>query len=104
MNNKKPLVVAGINLSARFDKNNITFIIRFILSLFVPVLAYFGLSLEDLTSWSALGSVFMDAISNPYVLGLTVFNALNNLPDSTSGGISDSKLAKEYKRPNNIKK
>ena len=102
--NKKPLVVGGINLSARFSRENIQFVVRFILSLFVPVLAYFGLTIEDMTSWNAIGSVLLDAISNPYVLMLSAANAFNNLPDNTSGGLTDSKLAKGYVKPNNVKK
>lgn len=104
MENKKPIVVAGINLSARFNKRNMQFVIRFIVAVFIPVLAYFGLSLEDLTTWAALGDLFVQAISNPYVLGVMVINALNMVFDNTSSGLSDSKLAKEYKNPNNVKK
>lgn len=42
-----------MNLKVRF-KNPI-FIAQFILAILTPILAYAGLTLQDLTSWPALG-------------------------------------------------
>ena len=67
-----------MNLKVRF-KNPI-FIAQLILAILTPILAYAGLTLQDLTSWQALGDLLLKAISNPYVLGLiavSVWNALN---------------------------
>lgn len=88
-----------MNLKVRFNRNNVIFIIRFIAALFVPVLAYLGIQLTDITSWAALGQVLIDFISNPYLVTLTVFNGLNTWPDPTTTGISDSPIALTYTTP-----
>ena len=66
-----------INWKVRFSKDNITFILRFIGALAIPVLAYLGLELNDLTSWNMVLDVLQSFISNPYLVILTVVNALN---------------------------
>ena len=43
-----------INWKVRFSKDNLTFILRFIGALAVPILAYFGLKFEDITSFDTL--------------------------------------------------
>ncbi|UVX34558.1 MAG: holin [Bacteriophage sp.] len=88
-----------INWKVRFSKDNLTFILRFIGALAVPILAYFGLKFEDITSFDALLDVLVRAVSNPYVLGLTVINALNMIPDPTTKGITDSENALNYTEP-----
>lgn len=89
----------NINWRVRFSKQNITFILRFVGALLVPILAYFGLKFEDITSFDALLDVLGKAISNPYVLGLTVINALNMVPDPTTKGLTDSDKALSYTEP-----
>lgn len=89
----------NINWKVRFSKDNITFIIRFVAALLVPVLAYLGLEVKDLTSWSLIGDVLLKFISNPFLLGLTVINALNMIPDPTTKGITDSDKALNYTEP-----
>lgn len=79
-----------INLKVRFSKDNITFIIRFIGALVIPILAYFGLSGEDITSWNVVGELLTRFISNPYLIILTLLNAINLIPDPTTKGIADS--------------
>ena len=37
-------------------------------ALVLPVLAYFGLAWEDMTSWGALWDMFLRAVQNPVVL------------------------------------
>lgn len=88
-----------INLRVRFNRANAIFIVRFILALFIPVLTYFGLEQQDLTSWASLGRVLLDALSNPYVVGFTIINALNLIPDPTTDGIWDSEQALSYEEP-----
>ncbi|MHC5249804.1 phage holin [Enterococcus sp. LJL90] len=88
-----------INWKVRFNKHNLTFVIRFIGALLVPILVYMGLEVTDLTSWSALGDVFVSAISNPYLVGLTVLNAINLIPDPTTKGVGDSVQALTYEAP-----
>lgn len=89
----------NINWKVRFSKDNITFIIRFVAALIIPVLAYLGLEVTDLTSWKLIGDVLLQFISNPFLLGLTVINALNMIPDPTTKGITDSENALNYTAP-----
>ena len=87
-----------INWKVRF--RNPQFIAQLVLSVLVPILAYMGLSMEDLTSWPLLGGVLLDAIANPYVLGLVAVSVYNAINDPTTAGYGDSARALEYDRPN----
>lgn len=88
-----------INWKVRFSKNNLQFIVRFIGALLVPILAYLGVKFEDINSWATLWSLVLNFVSNPYLLGLTVINAINLLPDPTTKGLSDSERALHYEKP-----
>ena len=93
-----------INMKVRFTKQNWQFVIRFVLAVFIPVLTYFGLEIKDLTSWSIIGDTLVKALSNPYVVGVMIVNAVNILFDPTTKGLSDSAQALEYTSPNgNVK-
>ena len=87
-----------INLKVRLK--NPVFIVQFILAIFTPILAYAGLTAQDLTTWKALFDLIVQAISNPYVLslvGVSVWNALND--PTTEGILKDSDMAMTYKTP-----
>ena len=86
-----------INLKVRFK--NPVFIAQLALSVLTPILAYAGLTLADMTTWSALGQVLIDAIKNPYVLGLVVVSVWNALNDPTTAGLKDSAQAMTYNAP-----
>lgn len=86
-----------MNLKVRF-KNPI-FIAQIILAILTPILAYAGLTMQDLTSWIVLGNVLLNAIKNPYVLGLIVVSIWNALNDPTTAGLKDSKQAMTYNKP-----
>jgi len=88
-----------MNLKIRFK--NPVFIVQLILAVLTPILAYAGLTLQDLTSWQALGTLLLDAIRNPYVLGLIAVSVWNALNDPTTTGVTDSTLAMSYNKPNN---
>ena len=87
-----------LNLKVRLK--NPVFIAQIILSVLTPILAYAGLTAQDLTSWKMLGDLLFRAISNPYVLGLVVVSVWNALNDPTTEGIGDSKNALTYTEPN----
>ena len=91
----------GINWKIRLK--NPMFYVQIILSVIMPVLAYMGLTLQDLTTWSAVWSVFTQAVSNPYVLGMVIVSVYNAVIDPTTTGISDSRKAMEYFKPNSEK-
>lgn len=86
-----------MNLKVRFK--NPVFIAQLILAILTPILAYAGLTVQDLTSWQALGEILLGAIRNPYVLGLIVVSVWNALNDPTTAGITDSAQALTYDNP-----
>ena len=86
-----------MNFKVRF-KNPI-FIAQLILAILTPILAYAGLTVQDLTSWTKLGQLLINALSNPYVLGLIAVSVWNALNDPTTAGITDSKQAMTYQIP-----
>lgn len=86
-----------INLKVRF-KNPI-FIAQIVLAIFTPILAYRGLTTQDITTWKAVGDLIMGAINNPYVLSLVAVSVWNALNDPTTKGISDSVNAMTYDKP-----
>ena len=86
-----------MNLKVRFK--NPVFIAQLILAIFTPILAYAGLTFQDLTSWPALGQILIGAIKNPYVLGLIVVSVWNAFNDPTTSGLTDSAQAMTYEKP-----
>ena len=78
---------------------NPVFWVQILLSILTPILAYAGLTTQDLTTWAKLGEVLIMALSNPYVLGLVIVSVWNALNDPTTKGITDSKRAMEYEKP-----
>lgn len=83
-----------INWKIRF-KNPI-FISQLLLSFIIPILGYFGLTAQDITTWASLFSLLVEAFSNPYVVLLVVISVWNAVNDPTTKGIQDSSLAKRY--------
>ncbi len=86
-----------INLKVRFK--NPVFIAQLAMSIILPILAYMGLTVEDLTTWEALGNVFLEALGNPYVLGVVAVSVFNCITDPTTQGVSDSAKAMNYNVP-----
>ena len=87
-----------INWKVRFK--NPVFYAQVILAILTPILAYMGITAQDLTTWSALGNVLLKAVSNPYILALVIVSVWNAVNDPTTTGISDSTKAMEYDKPN----
>ena len=86
-----------INWKVRF--NNPMFYVQLVLSILTPILTYLGLTATDLTTWSALGNVLLQAVSNPYVLSLVLVSVYNALVDPTTSGFGDSATALTYDTP-----
>ena len=76
---------------------------QIVLAIITPILAYLGLSAEDLNTWSALGNVLLQAMSSPYILAMVVVSVYNAITDPTTTGFADSKRALTYDKPNNDK-
>ena len=90
-----------INWKVRFK--NPVFIAQLLLAILTPILAYAGLTVQDMTTWQAIGNLLLGAISNPYVIGLVVISVFNALNDPTTTGITDSAKALTYDVPNSNK-
>lgn len=86
-----------MNLKVRVK--NWSFWVSIAISVVAPILAYFGLTAADITTWAALGKVLLDAISNPYVVSLVLVSVYNTLIDPTTSGIKDSTRAMGYTVP-----
>ena len=86
-----------INIKVRF--RNPVFIAQLILAVLTPILAYAGLTMQDLTTWKALGDLLLSAVKNPYVLSLVVVSVFNAITDPTTSGITDSERALTYDFP-----
>ena len=86
-----------INIKVRF--RNPVFIAQLILAVLTPILAYAGLTMQDLTTWKALGDLLLGAVKNPYVLSLVVVSVFNAITDPTTSGITDSERALTYDFP-----
>ena len=69
------------------------------LAVLTPILAYFGLTGADITSWPILGQTLLAAIRNPYVCALAAVSVWNAVNDPTTKGVGDSARALTYDSP-----
>ncbi|PLR99658.1 phage holin [Bacillus sp. T33-2] len=77
-----------INWSVRFK--NPLFLSQLFMAFFVPILGYFGLTAQDMTTWKSVGDLVVDAVSNPYVVSLIVVSVYNAITNPMSKGFGDS--------------
>ena len=88
-----------MNINWKVRLKNPVFWAQIAVAVLLPILAYFGLSWEDMTTWGAIGQVLLDAVKNPVVIVSVVVSVFNTLTDPTTKGLSDSKQALTYTRP-----
>lgn len=86
-----------INWKVRFA--NPEFWKELALAVFVPLLAYYGMMWDDMTTWAAIGDLFVQAIKNPVVVMSVVVSVYNAVIDPTTKGIGDSEQALTYTQP-----
>ena len=86
-----------INWKVRF--NNPVFWKNIVVSIFVPILAYFGMSWNEMTTWYAVWDIFVQAVSNPVVVVAVICSVWNAIIDPTTEGYSDSTQALTYTYP-----
>lgn len=79
---------------------NPVFICQIILAILTPIVAYAGLTFQDITSWLKLIDLIIMAIKNPYVLTLVVINVWNAINDPTTKGLKDSDRVMSFKKLN----
>lgn len=65
----------------------------------LPILAYFGLAWEDMTTWASIGGVLLRAVQNPVVVVSVLVSVFNALTDPTTAGVNDSVRAMTYETP-----
>lgn len=82
---------------------NVSFWVSIVIAVVTPILAYMGLTMQDITTWAALGNVLLGAVQNPYVLMLVAVSVYNAVIDPTTTGITDSARALMYTEPNDRK-
>ena len=82
-----------LNWGLRLQNKN--YIIRVLLTIGITILGYFGMEAADMTTWQGVLDTLLEAISNPYLLGLVLWNVLNISIDPTTKGIADSPAALE---------
>ena len=92
-----------MNINWKIRVKNVSFWISVALAVFTPILAYMGLTAQDLTTWSALGNMLLNAIKNPYILLMVGVSVYNAIIDPTTTGITDSANALTYTEPNSEK-
>lgn len=88
-----------INWKIRFTKKNKAFVTRVFVAVFIPILTYYGLKVNDITSWNVLFDLMAKAFSNPFILVMSIFNFINIIPDPTTSGFGDSERALGYEEP-----
>lgn len=88
-----------MNINWKVRLRNPVFIAQILASFIVPILAYFGLRWEDMTSWMALWNLLADAVQNPVVIVSVIVSVWNAINDPTTAGLSDSSRALTYEVP-----
>ena len=78
---------------------NPVFWVQVAVAVILPILAYFGLSWEDMTTWGTIGRVLLDAVKNPVVIVSVAVSVFNTITDPTTRGLSDSARALDYEKP-----
>ena len=90
-----------MNINWRVRVKNPTFLVQIAVAIVVPILAYLGMSWDDMTTWSALGNIFVEAVKNPVIIVSVIVSVWNAINDPTTTGLSDSTLAMSYTKPSN---
>ena len=92
-----------MNINWRIRIKNPAFWVSIAIAIVTPILAYFGLTAQDMTSWGAIWDVVVQAVSNPYVILTVAVSVYNAVIDPTSTGVTDSSRALQYDEPNSVK-
>lgn len=89
-----------MNINWKVRAKNPSFWISIIIAVVAPVLAYMGLTAQDITTWGMIWDIIKGAVSNPYILLTVAVSVYNAIVDPTTTGITDSKTALTYDKPN----
>ncbi len=78
---------------------NPVFWVQVAMAVVLPILTYFGLTWEDMTSWAAIGNLLLQAVKNPVVIAAVLASVWNAVNDPTTAGLKDSQRAMAYEKP-----
>ena len=78
---------------------NPVFWVQAAIAVVLPILTYFGLTWEDMTSWAAIGNLLLQAVKNPVVIAAVLASVWNAVNDPTTAGLKDSQRAMAYESP-----
>ena len=78
---------------------NPVFWVQVAVAVILPILGYFGLTWEDMTSWAEIGDLLLRAVKNPVVIVSVVASVWNAINDPTTAGLKDSQRAMAYEKP-----
>lgn len=78
---------------------NPVFWVQIVAAVVLPILTYLGLGWEDMTSWAALGGIFLEAAGNPVIIASVAVSVWNAVNDPTTKGLGDSEQALGYEVP-----
>ena len=88
-----------MNINWKVRLKNPVFWANLAAAVILPILAYLGLSWEDMTSWGTLGGILLDAVRNPVIVVAVIVSLWNAVNDPTTKGLSDSDRALTYTEP-----
>jgi phi LC3 family holin len=83
----------------RVRANNPLFWQQLIAAIFAPMLTYFGINYDQMTTWAAWGGLLQETIRNPVLVVSILISVGNLLIDPTTKGINDSTRAMGYVKP-----
>jgi phi LC3 family holin len=86
-----------INLQVRLK--NPVFWVNVLGTILLTALSYLSLTAQDLTTWGSVKDLIVNIFTNPYLLGLCIWNIWNAVYDPTTKGVSDSENALSYTEP-----
>ena len=78
---------------------NPVFWVQAAIAVILPILTYFGLTWEDMTSWAAIENLLLQAVKNPVVIAAVLASVWNAVNDPTTAGLKDSQRAMAYEKP-----
>lgn len=84
------------NLNLLIRAKNPQFWIQIGLSVFAPILAYYGISGTEIDTWPKLYELLKGALSNPFIVFSALVGIYNAITDPTTPGLSDSSRAMGY--------
>lgn len=88
-----------MNINWKVRVKNPVFWVQLAVAIVAPILAYLGLNWADMTSWAALGDIFLKAVQNPVIVVSVLASLWGIINDPTTKGLKDSAKALTYAAP-----